>query len=202
MNTIELGKILRGVDSNERIKKLFYISDVYDLNKLLSEFPLQKEGYLTWSEFLELLFQHKRTVKHPPTPEKEPEHEDEKMREAVRSKYKKMGVKKPEPVLKKRGTRGAHSLKRAKSVKPRQEPEMSFEEKKLEEYVLSGKDYKKHYKSVSKSFRGGEEEPGITIPKPFKFADRDTTKKGIRQRKLDEMVEEKIFFNKKTEISE
>ena len=50
---------------NEGIKKTFYIKDKTDLEKILNEMIIENEGYLTWGEFVELMFRHKRRVNPP-----------------------------------------------------------------------------------------------------------------------------------------
>eukprot|EP01022_Parablepharisma_sp_SALTPOND_P023309 TRINITY_DN48_c0_g1_i3.p3 TRINITY_DN48_c0_g1~~TRINITY_DN48_c0_g1_i3.p3 ORF type:complete len:428 (-),score=82.28 TRINITY_DN48_c0_g1_i3:8269-9552(-) len=128
---------------------------------------------------------HKRSFKRVPSPEESPVQKVERKTQPATRKIEKRESKKV----------GKHTLKkknRAKSMKPKKERERSFDEGKLSEHVLTGDDYRRrYYKSLSKSVRDLNE-ASITIPKPFRFAEREETKrKSIRQQWLEEMIEEK-----------
>ncbi|CAI2361627.1 unnamed protein product [Moneuplotes crassus] len=63
--------------------------------------------------------------------------------------------------------------------------------KSLKEEVVTGKDYTNH-RRANKKRKGKSNERRITVPKPFKFDTRDKIRpKSIRERKVDEMIEEK-----------
>eukprot|EP01022_Parablepharisma_sp_SALTPOND_P024520 TRINITY_DN54511_c0_g1_i1.p3 TRINITY_DN54511_c0_g1~~TRINITY_DN54511_c0_g1_i1.p3 ORF type:complete len:384 (-),score=63.42 TRINITY_DN54511_c0_g1_i1:6055-7206(-) len=64
-NKVSTVRLLLEVDSNETIKEIFHIKTLGDLEKILKDITPENEGYLTWGEFVELLFKHKRTVKVP-----------------------------------------------------------------------------------------------------------------------------------------
>ena len=83
-----------------------------------------EDGYLTWGEFVELLFKHKRSVK----PQFEPIEEDKKLLKEAAIKVKQIEIDKPK-------------------------------------------------ENKAKSYKKKEEDPKITIPKPFSFNERDKAKK-------------------------
>ncbi len=194
--------LLSSIDQNEHVKRLFHVTNVSSLKKLKLDVPFEREGYMTWSEFLELLFSHKRLVRRPSeeAAEEEEERKRKQKEEAARQRAQRAThqVKGETGIFKKFPKRVSLSRRlRAKSVKPRrraedEEGDVSFEEKKLGDYMLSGKDYRKHYKSLSKSAREEEPAPDITVPKPFRFTEREANKrKTIRQQWLEGVLEEK-----------
>ncbi len=57
--------ILRAVEADENAKSLFYLKDGRELEKLLDTIRPERPGFLTWGEFVELMFNHKRKAKPP-----------------------------------------------------------------------------------------------------------------------------------------
>ena len=112
----------------------------------MKDIKLEKNGYLTWSEFLELLFTHKRSVKGI---------EDTKKHKSQYKETYKVKIK-------------TNNLKR-RSVSPKIKKMLGRSEKPLN-------------KSVKDLY--------VTVPKPFKFSEREESK-SIRQKKLEEIIEEK-----------
>ena len=142
---------------------LFHITNPKKL--LRQELQVEKEGFLTWTEFLELLFAYKRSVKESD-----------------------LSVVQEEYVVEKNERPEYHTMKekiRSKSLKARRELDKAFRNERISKSRMASKDYKLGSKSVRHL-----KEKHLTVPHPFKF---NENKKSIMQRRLEEMVGEKII---------
>ena len=160
---------------------LFYLERINDLRPHLNELRPEKQGCLTWAEFLELLFIHKRSVKPIPTPDV-----------SIIAKANIEGGKNYTIETKNPPNIKYHTIKEklhGESRRVKRELHRTFSE------VMRTKSRPTiHQKpmSINRSMNDLRES-NITIPKPFKFSEREESKgKTIRQKKLDEMIEEKM----------
>jgi len=181
-NAVDIGKIMSKLEQNKKIKGMFHLKSTNELKKYLSELGLEHSSYLSWADFLDLLFAHKRAIKKTESPEVSPSKKEPK-KKVIREIKEKEDPKR----FQKWAISRKQSLPRAKSVRAKREIERSFNEGNIRDSVLTSMDYKRN-QSV-RDLR----EASVTIPKPFKFTERDasTKRKTIRQRKLEEMIEEK-----------
>eukprot|EP00831_Metopus_contortus_P057540 TRINITY_DN49920_c0_g1_i1.p1 TRINITY_DN49920_c0_g1~~TRINITY_DN49920_c0_g1_i1.p1 ORF type:complete len:580 (+),score=117.76 TRINITY_DN49920_c0_g1_i1:46-1740(+) len=158
-NSVDANALITAIMRDKSICSLFYIKGISDLNKVLPKIQMEKEGFLSWSEFVELIFIHKRSVKIKDIPEEKPIQRTTTLKknasfQALREARKRRI--------------SPHPFTRPKSVKP------SKLNRSIESFQrLTGDDYKRYYNSANKN------DPGlnITVPKPFKFTERDQEKK-------------------------
>ena len=177
---MEISELINALKNNSRIKELFYLENPEELMIHIKEFKTQKPDYLTWAEFLELLFTYKNYAKKYLISQSQ-DHPEQ-------TKY---------TIERKNQKQEYHTFKekiRCKSLKVRKDLEKSFRDERIRKSKMTGEDYKKkRYKSASKSLRSLKEK-ALTVPKPFEFYNREEVKgKSIRQMKLEEMVGEKIL---------
>ena len=175
---------MAAVDNNLQVKSLFHLKDTDELKKYLNELRVDKPGFLSWGEFLELLYSHKRKLKQP----KEEESEEKEMHEGVCSNSF---------IVEENKRIEYHTIKekiRSKSFKVKRTLEKTFRDERICKSKLTGEDYKKkRYKSASKSLRDIKDTT-LTVPKPFRFAEREASRgQSIRQKKLEEMIDEKVL---------
>jgi hypothetical protein len=163
---------------------LFHIENTRELDKELDGIGLERSGFLTWGEFLELLFKHKRQHKAV---------QDKENRQASPEGY----VSDPElekqnradTERKRESPDRPHSVKTSKGAGGPGNPYQ-----KLAQQRITGQDYKKRYKKAKKA-KGADADINVTVPQPFRFSERESRRKlfkNIRQQKLDEMVQEKM----------
>jgi hypothetical protein len=224
--------LLNELDRAPQLRALFHISDIKAIERLVPEAPVAKPGYLAWGELLELLFQHKRSVKltakememEKETLDKEPQKrrsrkpDAEGVTESGRSHSRgkrdasahsqSRGRDTPDaytsdPELRVKEQKKQHSGRgklskkgkglRPKSAKPRKQSRnnsRTWNEGRLGSQRITGQDYQSYYKSA----QGANPERTLTVPKPFRFQEREKqrqARKSIRRRKLDEMLEER-----------
>jgi len=167
---VSIDELLRELEEHPRAMSLFYLDKVTDLKPHLAQLKITEDGHLTWAEFLELLFTHKRNVKSIP---------DTTILTTIKEKGKFRVQTKNHPIVE------YHTIKeklRGESMRVRRELEKTFSVERLNK----GKEAEDvRPKSATKK---------ITVPKPFKFAEREEVKEmNIRQKKLNEMIEHKML---------
>ncbi len=65
-NSVDKQLIMEEVTLSDIMRRKFVIDRIVDFEQEVKEFPSEKQGFLTWQEFLDLLFMHKRRMKQPP----------------------------------------------------------------------------------------------------------------------------------------
>lgn len=184
---------MKELETRDKIKALFFIDKVEDLEKELGDMELEKEGYFTWGDFLELLFRHKRKNKKftSPNKNKTPREAPDAYTSDPEMKAKIFFSKRKSEKKKTKTPKAKHAFSYRSEIK-----EIGHNENKLEKFKITGQDYNKFYKATRKNGYTDEFDGHFTVPKPFKFAQREKQKKiskSIRQQKLEEVIDQKKF---------
>ena len=140
-------RLLLEIESQPKIKRSFHIYNAEVLEKEMKNMEFEKDGFLTWEEFLELLFAHKRKCKKFPSPTKKDAYknlqEDREMPDAYTSdpemKAREFRAKLAE---KKKKMLMTPKVKRAKSTKSRRfEKDKSWDAGRIGKNRITGQDY-------------------------------------------------------------
>ena len=145
-------RLLIDLNKNEKIKSIFFIRDKSDLDEVLDNLKVLNEGYLSWNEFVEVLFTYKHTAKAK-------EFKDASAKNLIGAKVINLKDKRIQENEKKVG----RSIK--EELKPIGEHKLKSDlrEKDLSKYKMSSLDYKTEYAKPKQKV----EDKKITIPKPF-----------------------------------
>jgi hypothetical protein len=142
-------RLLIDLNRNEKIKSIFFIRDRSDLDEVLDNLKVTNEGYLSWNEFVELLFTYKHTARA----------KNVKVMSTKEAKDLTLKDKKDN------GMKREGLVRVKEELKPIMEHKLKsdLKEKDLGKYKMSSLDYKTEYPKPKQKV----EDKKITVPKPF-----------------------------------